>query len=164
MEPTSEAIYERARRLANMAMRTVALQCRRLRSHEPEDSTFILRRWADFELLVVALTRLRRAANIAKAVPEISEKLAVAICSFDASLPGVKLQRDVAEHIDEYAVDAMRRHHKAVEQKQVEVGILNDDSWEWLGCKLSIDEALSKSEALFAAIQSLGSHFTPHSS
>jgi hypothetical protein len=37
MEPTSEATCERARRLANLAMWTVALQCRRLREEEPED-------------------------------------------------------------------------------------------------------------------------------
>ncbi len=71
LKPT-RATYERARRLANVAVWSVELQCRRLQSVEPEDATFVLRKWADFDFLVVALTRLRRAAQLAASIPELN--------------------------------------------------------------------------------------------
>lgn len=48
------AIYERARRLANISLWAVDLQCRRLKSTEPEDTEFIFRKWADFDFLIVS--------------------------------------------------------------------------------------------------------------
>ena len=75
MKPDSAAIYERARRLANQALWTVDLQRRRLNSDEPEDDKFVLRKWSDFHFLIVALTRLRRAAELAARVPAISEDM-----------------------------------------------------------------------------------------
>jgi hypothetical protein len=159
MTLSPEATYERALRLANVSMRTIALQCRRLRSEEPEDSTFILRRWADFDFLIVALTRLRRAASIAKSLPQISAQVAGAIDKFDDALPSIKQQRDIAEHIDEYAVDSVRRHDKTVDRKQLEVGTIDEESLEWLGQKIEIAAALSASEALFAAVKSAGAAF-----
>ena len=75
MKPSSAATYERARRLANQALWTIDLQRRRLNSDEPEDAKFILRKWSDFHFLVVALTRLRRAAVLAEKVPEISQQI-----------------------------------------------------------------------------------------
>jgi len=39
--PTDAAIRERAWSMLNEAMFTVALQCRRLRTSEPEDGTFV---------------------------------------------------------------------------------------------------------------------------
>jgi hypothetical protein len=47
--PSHAATYERARRLANLAVWTVALQKRRLKTNEPEDAEFLFRRWADFQ-------------------------------------------------------------------------------------------------------------------
>jgi hypothetical protein len=42
---------------------------------------------------------------------------------------------------------------------QVEVGILEDESWTWLGQKLNIGAALSAGEALFSAIERAGTAF-----
>ena len=61
--PSPAATYERARRLANIAVWTAQLQRRRLATDEPEDSEFLFRRWADFQFLIVALTRVRRAGS-----------------------------------------------------------------------------------------------------
>lgn len=58
-------MLERARSLANEATFTVALQRRRVRSKEPEDDAFVVRWWADRQLFIVALRRLRRAAEFA---------------------------------------------------------------------------------------------------
>jgi hypothetical protein len=49
-------------------MFTVALQRRRTRSNEPEDEGFVMRWWADLHFFIVALRRLRRAAELASRV------------------------------------------------------------------------------------------------
>jgi len=103
--PLHTATYERARRRANIALSTVALQRSRLHSEEPDDNEFVFRRWADFDFLIVALIRLRRAAILAAKVPAIKPDILAAVKEFDASLPGLKTTRDVAEHFDDYAVD-----------------------------------------------------------
>ena len=80
-----------------------------LHSIEPEDSAFVFRKWADFGFLIVALTRLRRAASLAANLPEAKSVLGKALKEFDASLPDLKRMRDVAEHIDDYAIDQGRQ-------------------------------------------------------
>jgi hypothetical protein len=152
--PTPEATYERARRLTNLAIWTVSLQCRRLRANEPEDGVFAFRRLADFDFLIVALSRLRRAATIAAAIPGVRQDLTDAIAQFDLALPDLKKLRDVAEHIDEYALDSGRV--RSVVRQELEVSTLSDDgtTLSWLGCSISSSEALRASQALFAAIQS----------
>jgi hypothetical protein len=46
---TDAAVIERAYRLANKAMFTIALQVRRLDSFEPEDENFVFLKHADWE-------------------------------------------------------------------------------------------------------------------
>ena len=69
--PSDAAILERARSLATEAISTVALQRRRPRSTEPEDGVFVFRWWADLQFLIVALRRLRRAAQLAARTPAL---------------------------------------------------------------------------------------------
>jgi len=153
MQPSSAATYERARRLANLSMWAIALQCRRLATSEPEDGAFIFRKWSDFDFLVVALTRLRRAATLASGIPELKSSLSSAIRVFDATVPSLKQFRDVAEHIDDYALDQGRRQN--VKRQALEVSTLNGNgnSLSWLGRTLNADEALAASESLFKSLQ-----------
>ena len=95
-KPTAGATYQRARRLANVAMWSIELQCRRLESVEPEDAMFVLRRWTDFDFLIVALTRLRRAARLAARIPQLQASLGAALAQFDRALPHLRKMRDVA--------------------------------------------------------------------
>ena len=141
-KPTSAATYERAKRLADVSMFAVDLQVRRLRSTEPEDATFIFRKWFDFDSLVVALTRLRRAATLARKVPEIRRPVAAALREFDSSLPDFTRLRDVAEHIDEYAVDSGKR--SSVPRQDLEVSSIDGSAptLNWLGVQLNASEAL----------------------
>ncbi|HCG03147.1 MAG TPA: hypothetical protein DEV93_21730 [Chloroflexi bacterium] len=152
-KPTSAATYERARRLANVSMFAVDLQVRRLRSTEPEDGTFIFRKWFDFDSLIVALTRLRRAATLARKVPEIRRPVAAALREFDSSLPDFTRLRDVAEHIDEYAVDSGKRD--SVLRHDLEVSSIDGGgpTLNWLGVQLNASEALVAAGRLFKAIQ-----------
>lgn len=159
-QPTSEATYERARRRANIAVWTIHLQCRRLTSVEPEDSDFLFRKWADFEFLVVALSRLRRAAALAARVPEIASRLTSAIARFDSSLPHLKTMRDVAEHFDDYALDRGRKSE--IHRQQLEVSGMSMDgaTLEWLGGSLNIEQASAASDSLFAEIKEAASAFS----
>ena len=101
----SEEILNRAMIRANRAMFTIQMQVRRIGDSEPEDVSFLGRQMADFEFLVVAASRLRRAGNLAKKAQETSGKIANALAAFDNAIPELKKFRDIAEHIDEYSVD-----------------------------------------------------------
>jgi hypothetical protein len=153
-KPSVEATYERACRLANVAMWSIDLQCRRLRTSEPEDEKFILRKWADFDFLIVSLWRLRRAAELAAGVHQLKRSLRAAIRRFDTALPELKKLRDVAEHIDDYALDRGHRK-KTVARESLEVSRIDDHgpTLDWLGASLDAFDAFRASQSLFAAIK-----------
>lgn len=113
----------------------------------------MLRKWADFGFLIVSLTRLRRAAQLASRLPELQPKLLDAIEQFDRALPGLKNMRDVAEHIDDYAVDQGRK--RSVARQSLEVSTLDEEgpTLHWLGAQLNAGDALQASQHLFAAIK-----------
>jgi hypothetical protein len=130
---------------------TVALQHRRLRTREREDGEFFLRRRADFEFLIVALTRLRRAGVLATKVPMIKSMTDVALKEFDAVLPMLKKMRDIAEHFDEYAMDDGRDRN--VSRKGLEVGVAGETLFQWFEFELDADVALEAARKLFKSIQ-----------
>lgn len=150
MKPTPEATYERSRRLASMLAKTVRLQCQRIQSDEPGDSDFVLRRWADYEFLINALSRLRRIAFLAAKVPPIQSGMELAISEFDEILPNLLTMRNTLEHIDEYALDDGR--NPAVSRKALEVGTFSNDELEWLGHSLKLDDAIKATNSLFKAL------------
>lgn len=151
MTPTPEFTYERAKRLANMSMWTISPQCRRLSSSEPEDNEFVFRKCADSDLMIVALTRLRRAAMLAASIPKIKPKVHDAIKRFDQALPTLRMMRNVVEHTDKYAIG--RGRDQSISHQGLKVSILSIDGsvvqLEWLGCKLNTDDVLGASARLF---------------
>jgi len=149
--PSDADTYERARRLANLATWTVVLQRRRLKTNEPEDREFIFRRWADFQFLIVALTRLRRATTLAAKVPALKSAMQNALTNFDTALPALKNMRDIAEHFDDYAMD--RGRDSSVSRESLEVGVIGDSVFQWLGHELNADMAVSAAQRLFTDIQ-----------
>jgi hypothetical protein len=158
-KPTSAATYERARRLANVSMFAVDLQVRRLQSTQPEDSRFLFRKWFDFDSLVVALTRLRRAAALAAKIAEVEKTMRGALTEFDSSLPDLKRLRDVAEHFDDYALDKGRI--RAVGRKALEVSYMDADgpTLTWLGVQLNASDARDAAGRLFKAVKTAASMF-----
>jgi len=151
--PTAAATYERARRLANSSMFAVELQVRRLQADEPNDGPFVLRRWFDFDCLVVALLRLRRAVTLAATIPAITEPLTEALRSFDEAIPDLKRLRDVAEHFDDYALEKGRRPD--VGRRDLEVSQLSNDgpTLYWLGAEINAALALAEAARLIRALQ-----------
>jgi hypothetical protein len=96
MSLDERAIYERARRLANVAVWTVHLQNRRIDSDEPEDQDFVLRRFADIDFFVTAMWRLRRAAELASKVEPISANIKEALEEFDKATPQLRTDSAIA--------------------------------------------------------------------
>lgn len=149
------AISERALSLVNEAMFTVDLQCRRVRGGEPEDEIFLLRWWADLQFLIVALRRMRRAATLGlKGLSETAGEIEEAIRVFDQALPDLATMRNVGEHIDAYAVDEPKRHHKHVVRSQLQVGAFDGKTFRWLGGELNVDEAQQAAERLYLRLRS----------
>jgi hypothetical protein len=73
-------------------------------------------------LLIVALTRLRRAARLAAGIPQLQASLDGALAQFNRDLPDLKKMRDVAEHIDDYALNQGRQ--KAIVRQSLEVSTM----------------------------------------
>lgn len=150
-EPSDAATAERARSFADEAVHMVALQRRRLQSNEPEDETFIFRRWADFQFLIIGLRRLRLAALLA-ARPETNRAvIEKAISEFDEALPDLPTMRNVGEHIDEYAIEKGRDRN--VDRRALQAGSFGKVTLDWLGGRLDADAALAAAEALHRAIK-----------
>lgn len=152
-KPTDAAVLERAYSLINEALHAVALQRRRVRSSEPEDNDFVSRYWVDLQFLIVALRRLRRAAELASHVPAVKEKLVTALKRFDDDIPGLKTMRNVGEHIDAYALDDDKRHHKNISRKSLQVGSWDGTTYEWLDMKLNVDDALQAAVELYQTVR-----------
>jgi hypothetical protein len=149
----SEEILDRAVMRANRAMFTIQMQIRRIGSAEPEDATFLWRQIADFEFLVIAATRLRRAAELAKNAPETKTQITAAIMQFDKSLPGLKKLRDIAEHIDDYSVDQGK--NKNIDRRYLENCMVTGGgkTWTWLGESINTDDLLDAGGALFKELK-----------
>jgi hypothetical protein len=112
---------------------------------------FVFRRCADFQFLIVALRRLRRAAELAARASSVQVLVNDAIREFDQALPGLRKMRNVGEHIDAFAVDEGR--HRTVSRLQLQVGEMNERTIHWLGEQLDTDVALDTAQKLFDAIR-----------
>jgi hypothetical protein len=111
----------------------------------------------DFHFFVVALTRLRRAAVLASKIDVLKPRMRAALSEFDAALPHLKTMRDVAEHIDDYAVDSGR--NSKISRKELEVASRNGDTWHWLGFTTNIEAAFVAAAHLFEALKSAAAEF-----
>jgi hypothetical protein len=112
---------------------------------------FVFRGWADFQFLIVALRRLRHAAELATRVSSVRVLVEDAIREFDQALPGLRKMRNVGEHIDAFAVDKGR--DRTVSRLQLQVGQMNQKTIHWLGEQLDTDVALDAAQKLFDAIR-----------
>lgn len=149
--PSDAVILERAKTFGNNAMFTVALQHRRLRTHEPEDDVFYFRWQADAQFLVTALSHLRTAVELATQVEDVAESLRNALAIFDKRLPGLRTMRNVGEHFDDYLM-GKGRSHKEIRRGALQVASFDGEVFSWLGVTLDIDCALYSAQQLFAEL------------
>lgn len=157
INPLDTVVLERSRNFCSEACFTVALQHRRLRSVEPEDETFVFRYWADLQFLIIALCRLRRAAELAQRIRSLSQPVKQAIRELDRALPGLKKMRNIGEHFDSYALDDPQRHDPSVSRGDLQVGQWDGTVYRWLNQAIDVDVALVAAEHLFQRIKDL--HF-----
>lgn len=157
--PTYDEIIERAMLRANRAMWSIHLQIRRIHGTET-DEQFLLRREIDFEFLVVALWRLRRAALLARKANAIEKDIKNAIYQFDSRLPGLRRLRDTAEHIDEYSVE--RGKESSVERRYLENRMISDEgrTWSWLDASINTEKALDAASELFESLKACRNRLT----
>lgn len=149
--PEHDWVYERARRMANSAMWSVAVQRRRLTTTEPEDEEFVFRAWMDFQFFLVALMRLRRTVSLAAKIPSLKADIENALRDFDTALPTLKEMRDTAEHIDDYVMN--KGKNRQIMPSSLEVWVVDYPVVKWLYLELNIDAAFSAAQTLFGALQ-----------
>jgi hypothetical protein len=136
--PDWQALLGQALRQAGEARRTVELQCRRLKEGDGNEPQRGLRLWADLQMLLIALRRLRRSAELAALAPAATDEVVAAIAAFDRPLP------------DLWCLENMEA---PFERAPVSVA----DDWtgpviEWPGGALNVDDAFACAEALHAAM------------
>ncbi|MFQ5450838.1 MAG: hypothetical protein ACE5E9_09420 [Nitrospinaceae bacterium] len=146
-------ILERALSFAKVEMHTIGLQCRRLRTKEPEDEEFRLRWWADLQFLIVALTRLRRSVELAQKVTSAKKNLSSALKIFDKTLPDLITMRNVGEHFDVYVRG--KGKNKTVSPKSLQTGTFDRTTYKWLDKSINIDAAHKAAEELYSALLNL---------
>jgi hypothetical protein len=148
---------ERAVSFATEAMFTLDLQWRRIHTDEPEDARFPMRIWSDLSFFIVTLQRLRRSATLAYSVAAAAAILRQVLADFDHGVPMLKVMRDVGEHIDDYALESGRRHHRHITRAFVQVAQWDGTAYTWLGVTLNLSEARAAAQALYEAIQRVAS-------
>ena len=100
---TDIVILEKAVRLSNIEMKTLALQLRRFKTVEPEDAHFPSRPVTDLHFFILTLYRLRTAANISTKISDtnIRNSLYRAIDEYNKALPRLGDLRNIQEHQNE---------------------------------------------------------------
>lgn len=162
--PSERELLNRATRLANDNLTAIDLQLRRIRNPDETDDNWPFIVWLDFQFLVISLARIRRAANIAKAVHAVKDYMQGALADFDHNVPDVLVMRNVAEHIDEYAQDLPTRRQrcadgvKLIGRRSLEVGSWNNDHFTWLDFTIKYDEVLAAAVKLYDAIKESRTH------
>ncbi|WP_291380166.1 hypothetical protein [Demequina sp.] len=115
-------------------------------------------RKADAQYLVVALWRLRMAAEMCKTLSEQDERIVTALATYDAAFPRLKSLRDVLMHYDNYSLENTLRRNKDPEtgdyigRGDVESLRTSPDGVMWLGESYRLDDIEKQSRTLYAAV------------
>lgn len=136
----------------------VRLQTRRLREcTQPESGDGQL--LVDSTALVIALWRLRLAAEMSVKLAVGSADLKAALSAFDQSLPGLKRLRHVTMHFDNYALENDSRRNEIGDPKRlIEARDLWDiehtsDRFTWLEVTITYGAAEAAAQKLYDAVQ-----------
>jgi hypothetical protein len=154
--PSDDELLHRAYSFANEA--TIAVDLQRSRIRPPSNPTT---QWIDLHFLVVALWRLRRAANLASQVPRVRDQIRGTLALFDSALPDLRDMRDAAEHIDDRALSKPpRRGRQAVSRFDLQSGSWSsaEETWTWAGRSLDVRAAHSAAMKLLSAMREADPH------
>ena len=140
--------------VANNFVFAVVMQISRVREERADVEPFVMRPFVDLEFLLVALTRLRRAANVINLFPYTETKLSQAMEKYDKRLSGLKQLRNITEHYDDYLLK--KGKDKNIDLKTIRSGLMTKcmsyDSVEWMDFRLDLDECLAAAEELYISM------------
>ncbi|MDN4479458.1 hypothetical protein [Demequina muriae] len=134
----------------------VRTQVERLRAVDGRDPWQGARRTADAPFLVIALWRLRMAAEMCEQLRPGS--VAGALEAFDSALPGLRDLRNVLMHYDSYVMGNERRRTRAAESeefvslRQLRALFSSPDGFAWLDHEYRYEVVEAESTALYRAI------------
>jgi hypothetical protein len=154
--PSPETILDRALAFALEGLQAAEVQLERARQEVSSGPGGAFLWWIDLQFFIVALRRLRQAAELALRVPVQRAAMQQAIKAFDEALPDLLLLRNVGEHIDEYAVGD--GFDSSVKWQQLQVGGWDGSTFEWLGTALNADRAIEAGKKLVGEIEWAGSN------
>lgn len=109
--------------------------------------------------LILALFRLRLAAQLTARIGDSGTRIEPELKKFDAEIPDVKKLRNVAMHFDEYALGTLNRRNKIgdppryVSTEDLWEVITDDQSATWLGVRLNYSEVDLAARNLYDAVQ-----------
>jgi hypothetical protein len=163
---TDHALVERMMTEGRTWTYAVHMQCRRVNEPlvNPKDpGSQIYRQEIDIHFLLVALTRLRRAACLAAQVEGIKPQLDEHLRVFDEKVPPLMKLRNVAEHFDDYTKDKVHCkrdecHCKKVRRHQLQTWYMGKSEadgvvFSWLGESLSVNAADQAATTLYSSFE-----------
>lgn len=109
--------------------------------------------------LVLALWRLRLAAQMSRAIDGSSVRVGPALEAFNISLPWLAKLRHVTMHFDEYALGTDKRRNtigdppRLIAARDLWEFRARADGFEWLGVHLDYDRVEQAARSLYDAIQ-----------
>jgi hypothetical protein len=151
--PADDVVLKRGLSFAYEALQAADIQLQRAREPATSKPGGAFQWWIDLQLFIVALRRLRRAAELMSRVDEYRTEILDAISRFDSSVPNVGLFRDVGEHIDDYSLG--QGFNEAVGWRQLQVGEWDGNVFRWLDLNLNADEALVAARLLVSELHGI---------
>lgn len=149
--PSDLTILDRALTFAMEGLQAADVQLQRARQEPSSEPGGAFQWWIDLQFFIVALRRLRRAAELATRVAGQREAIRAAIAAFDEATPDLRLLRNVGEHIDEYALGA--GYEKSVRWRQLQVGGWNGKTFRWLDIDLNAEKAMDAARDLVGELE-----------
>jgi len=133
-------------------------QIERLREFDDHDAFDSSRQRSDAQFLLIALWRLRIAAERGSKLADSSTQVVTALEVFDQAFPRLRNLRHVLMHYDNYVVENDLRRNTyggsdtLVNRRDVEAQFDNPDGVAWLGENYAFDHVSSESGSLYRAV------------
>jgi hypothetical protein len=151
--PDDEEILRRSLGLAYEALQAAEIQLERAREPASDRPGGAFQWWIDLQFFVVALRRLRRAADLMSNVQKYRPQIEQALDRLDAQSPYIELFRNVGEHIDAYTLG--EGWDDTVEPPSLAVGEWDKTTYGWLGLDLNTETSIEAAKVFVADLHAI---------
>jgi len=141
------AVLEDARMLAIRAACSIELQIQRLNREHLEIEDFVMQPLVDFHYLLIAISRLEKAAKLASHAIDMTAPLK----QFKSQLPWLPKLRNAMEHIDDYQLGKGR--DTSIRIGDLHVFVHSTNSMNWLGIEVEYKSIVRAASSLLESIQ-----------